>query len=378
MTTTTERDVSLKTAVAGTPKGVSVKGLSKHFGGPAAVENLDLEIAPGEFIVLLGPSGCGKTTTMRCIAGLESPEAGSISIGDRTVFDTQRRVSVPANKRNIGMVFQSYAIWPHKTVLQNVVYPLEVQKIRRADRIARANAVLDLVGLTGFGDRPASRLSGGQMQRVALARSLVMRPDVLLLDEPLSNLDAKLRERLRVELRELHLQLGVTSIYVTHDLSEALALADRVVVMNNGKIEQVADPETLWRAPESRFVADFMGMTNIYTGDVSGKGSVVLRDSKLALTVTGGAPLVQGEEVSVCVRQDAVLLSDTNEWPKLPNVFPATVVSSVFLGTTTRYHLRLKEGLDIVVVLSHQTVRWGQGAKVHVAIPAEALLVLNR
>ena len=216
------------------------------------------------------------------------------------------------------------------------------------------------------------------MQRVALARSLVMRPDVLLLDEPLSNLDAKLRERLRVELRELHLQLGVTSIYVTHDLSEALALADRVVVMNNGKIEQVSDPETLWRAPESRFVADFMGMTNMYTGVVSGPGSVVLRDSKLSMTVTGGNSLVQGEEVTVCVRQDAMLLSDTNEWPSQPNVFAATVVSSVFLGTTTRYHVRLKEGLDIVVVLTHQTVRWTHGTKVFVATPPDALLVLDR
>src|SRR5262245_41435073 len=243
---------------------IEVRNLSKSFTGTRAVVQVNLDIAEGEMLVLLGPSGCGKTTTMRCVAGLENPNSGRISIGGKVVYDSDKGISVPANQRHVGMVFQSYAIWPHMTVFENVAFPLEMASVGRAEIKRRVADILKLVGLSGFEDRGASYLSGGQMQRVALARSLVMEPSVLLFDEPLSNLDARLRDHLRIQLRELQTQLKITSIYVTHDQREALALADKIVVMQSGHVVQEADPVTLYHRPRSAAIADFLGYSNIF------------------------------------------------------------------------------------------------------------------
>jgi iron(III) transport system ATP-binding protein len=244
---------------------VSVRGLYKHFGGKTpttAIDHLDLEIEPGEFVVLLGPSGCGKTTTLRCIAGLETAEEGHIAFGERAVFDASRRVNVPPNKRQIGMVFQSYALWPHMTVRKNIGYPLKTRGIRGAEakqRVEEAAALVDTSNLLG---RFPSQLSGGQQQRVALARGLVAQPDLVLFDEPLSNLDARLRDIVRTEIHELHARLGFTAVYVTHDQVEALALGDRLAIMRAGALEQLATPEQTFEEPATEYVAQFIGMMN--------------------------------------------------------------------------------------------------------------------
>ena len=244
---------------------VSIRGLSKYFGGKTpttAIDNLDLEIEPGEFLVLLGPSGCGKTTTLRCVAGLESGEEGLISFGDRAVFDASRGINIPPNKRNIGMVFQSYALWPHMTVRKNIGYPLRAKKVKGAQANEWIEEVARLVDTTNLLDRYPAQLSGGQQQRVALSRGLVARPDLVLFDEPLSNLDARLRDLVRTEIHELHSRLAFTAVYVTHDQTEALALGDRLAIMRAGALEQLGTPEQIFEEPTSEYVAEFIGMNN--------------------------------------------------------------------------------------------------------------------
>jgi iron(III) transport system ATP-binding protein len=242
-----------------------VRSLTKRFGGKSpmtAIDNLDLEIEQGEFLVLLGPSGCGKTTTLRCIAGLETAEEGSISFGDRTVFDASRGVNAPPNKRNLGMVFQSYALWPHMTVRKNIGYPLRTRGIKGDQASQWIEEVAALVDTSSLLDRYPAQLSGGQQQRVALSRGIVARPDLVLFDEPLSNLDARLRDLVRTEIHELHARLGFTSVYVTHDQVEALALGDRLAIMRDGALEQLATPETTFEEPATDYVASFIGMGN--------------------------------------------------------------------------------------------------------------------
>jgi iron(III) transport system ATP-binding protein len=242
---------------------IELTQLSKRFGGQTAVEHVDLAAAEGELLTLLGPSGCGKTTTLRMVAGLEEPDTGTIRIGTRTVFHAVKGTNVPPETRGLGMVFQSYAIWPHMSVAENVAYPLRMRRVPRAQRTDMVRQVLDLVGLAGLEDKPATKLSGGQQQRVALARALVFEPEVLLLDEPLSNLDAKLREQMRFELRIMQRRIGLTALYVTHDQDEALTLSDRLVVMNAGVIEQIGTPEEIYERPATRFVAAFIGKANM-------------------------------------------------------------------------------------------------------------------
>src|SRR4051794_31544592 len=244
---------------------VSIRGLTKRFGGKSptlAIDDLELEIEPGEFLVLLGPSGCGKTTTLRCIAGLETAEEGRIALGDRVVFDAGAHVNVPPNKRNLGMVFQSYALWPHMTVRKNIGYPLRARKIGKAQASEWIEETAKLVDTANLLDRYPAQLSGGQQQRVALSRGLVARPDLVLFDEPLSNLDARLRDLVRTEIHELHSRLKFTAIYVTHDQVEALALGDRLAIMRSGALEQLGTPEQIFEEPESEYVAEFIGMNN--------------------------------------------------------------------------------------------------------------------
>ncbi|TMR14061.1 ABC transporter ATP-binding protein [Nonomuraea zeae] len=284
---------------------VEVHGLTLTYGDAVAVSDLDLTVDEGESLVLLGQSGCGKTSTMRCIAGLETPTSGVISIGGRPVFDSGSGVNRAPNKRNIGMVFQSYAIWPHMTVFENVAFPLRMKGRKGAEIRAAVRETLELVGLDHLADRGASLLSGGQMQRVALARSLAMQPSVLLLDEPLSNLDARLRHRLRMELRELQLRLGVTSMYVTHDQDEALALADRIALMQSGRIVQIGTPPEIYAQPGSASIAEFLGVDNIIP--------VTREDgSCVRLTATGQKvavePYAEGGDLRLCVRAEDVVL----------------------------------------------------------------------
>jgi iron(III) transport system ATP-binding protein len=251
--------------------GIRIAGLRKAFGPEqAAVDDVSLEIAPGTFFTLVGPSGCGKSTTLRCVAGLERPDAGEIEIAGVSVFSTRRRVNLPPHRRRIGMVFQSYAIWPHMTVYQNVAYPLKNLGKSRAEIDAGVRWALQLVGLEPKAQRPAPFLSGGEQQRVALARALVERPSVLLLDEPLSNLDAKLREEMRFELRELQQRLGLTAVYVTHDQEEAFALSDLIAVMHRGRVLELGDPEQVYQTPQTAFGAEFLGAATKLAGRVTG------------------------------------------------------------------------------------------------------------
>ena len=251
---------------------IEVKDLVIRYGEAVAVNGVSFTVDRGEHVTLLGPSGCGKTTTLRAIAGLEQPVSGSIRIDGHAMYDASERRNIPTEQRGVSMVFQSYAVWPHMTVFDNVAYGLRVRKQSAADIKANAERALDLVQMRHLAERPASKLSGGQQQRVALARALAFSPTVVLFDEPLSNLDAKLRAEMRVELRELQRRLDITSVYVTHDQEEALAISDRVIVMNVGVIEQIGTPEQIYNRPRSRFVADFVGSANIIKGRLSGDG----------------------------------------------------------------------------------------------------------
>lgn len=277
------------------PVSLEIRGLTKTFQGARALDDVTLSIPPRSFLALLGPSGCGKSTLLRCIAGLEEPDAGEIVIGDRVVYSSAKGISLPAAQRNLGMVFQSYALWPHMTLTDNVAFGLELQKVAKAERARRAAQALADVGLGGFDDRYPSQLSGGQQQRVALARLIATRPPVFLMDEPLSNLDARLRMDMRAELRRLHDQSGALTIYVTHDQGEAMAMADTVVVMNRGRIEQAAAPDDIYARPASLFVADFVGMPrmNLIDGTIPGAEGVS-HLSLLGLTLALPGPTPSG------------------------------------------------------------------------------------
>src|SRR6476661_11055343 len=249
--------------------GITITGLTKRFGDVGAVVGLDLTVRPGELVALLRPSGCGKTTTLRLVAGFLTPEGGEIRVGDRVL--SSAAVVVPPERRRMAMIFQSYALWPHMTVAQNVAYGLRFAGVARGDRERRVDEMLRAVQLAGYGARYPGELSGGQQQRVAVARALVVEPEILLLDEPLSNLDASLREEMRFEIRRLHDEFHVTTVYVTHDQAEAMVTSDRIAVMNQGRIEQVDHPRALYNKPKTRFVAGFIGRTNFIEGTSDGQ-----------------------------------------------------------------------------------------------------------
>ncbi|WP_425842293.1 ABC transporter ATP-binding protein [Streptomyces fractus] len=359
---------------------VDVCGLELAYGDFVAIKNLDLTIEDGESVVLLGQSGCGKTSTMRCIAGLETPTRGTISIGDKRVFDGERGSSIPAFRRNVGMVFQSYAVWPHRTVLENVAFPLQMKGVGKTDRRRQALEVLDIVGLAHLADRGASMLSGGQMQRVALARSMAMSPSVLLLDEPLSNLDARLRDDLRVELRRIQVERGLTSMYVTHDQHEALALADRIAIMQEGRITQLGTPEEIYRTPASASLAAFLGVTNIFEvkpGATARSVELVVHSAGLRTTRT----LPASGPSSVCVRSEDVRVElapgTENGDATEPNTFPGTVEVAVFQGSSIRCQITTDDGLTLEAVCPPPaTGHLAHGARVNVSIAPESVMVL--
>lgn len=313
---------------------LTISHLVKSYGGAApALRGIDLAVAEGEFVVLLGPSGCGKSTTLRLLAGLESPTAGQIEFGDRVVADPQRRINVPPNKRDVGLVFQSYALWPHLSVIDNVAYPLRSAKVGKGSARAQALEFLDLVGLRDYANRPSMSLSGGQQQRVALARALVSKPVVLLLDEPLSNLDATLRVVVRSELRRVHRETARTTIHVTHDQAEAFALADRVVLMNHGVVEQIATPQELFDHPATPFAAGFVGFENLLHGRVDAGAAGAARVSipgAGSLLVDGGGPsAAAARPASVAFRaRDAAIVAPGEERDTLTG----TVVDAIYTG----------------------------------------------
>lgn len=350
---------------------ITIENLRLQYGDFTAIENMNLEIGDAESVVLLGKSGCGKTTTMRCIAGLEEPTAGRITIGDTVVFDAERGINVPPNKRNVGMVFQSYAVWPHMTVFENVAYSLKLQKMPKTEIEQRVTETLALVGLEDFAGRGASLLSGGQMQRVALARSLVMRPDVLLLDEPLSNLDARLRDRLRIELREIQLSLGLTSVYVTHDQQEAFALADRIALMQDGVIVQMDDPNAMYSEPKSSSIAHFLGVANVLPVSVTADGYRVT-GSALDLVSTQQTPT--GSDLNACIRSEDIVLG--SEAPAGPNSWQGRIKVASFQGGTMRYAVEADTvELDVVIPAAGHR-RFTIGETVSVTIPTTAVQVL--
>jgi iron(III) transport system ATP-binding protein len=326
---------------------VNVAALGKTFqtidGKVDAIQDLSFEVEPGQFYTLLGPSGCGKSTTLRCLAGLERPDHGEIRIGDRIV--SSPTVFLPPNERPIGMVFQSYAIWPHMTVFNNVAFPLKQQKVRKNERERLVMEALALVQMKDLAHRPAPYLSGGQQQRVALARALVSKPQVLLLDEPLSNLDAKLREELRLEIKELLQRVGITAVYVTHDQAEALAMSDRVAVMFGGKILQEASPRELYLQPNAKFVAQFIGQVNFFEGRVlessrNGLGTVKTPQGEFRCVLPATIP--SGAEALVAIRPESFLVSAEMRG-NAANLLRGKVEKSVFLGDFIDCQIRVGE-----------------------------------
>jgi len=317
---------------------VAVRGLVKRFGTTTAVDGVDFDVQAGHFFTLLGPSGCGKTTTLRMIAGLEKPDAGEIRVGDRVVSAPGRRVFVPPERRGMGMVFQSYAVWPHMTVFQNVAFPLVERKVKKGEIRERVAATLEQVGLGHLADRPAPALSGGQQQRVALARALVANPEVLLLDEPLSNLDARLREQMRAEIHGMQRRLGITTIFVTHDQLEAMTLSDRVAVMRDGRIEQIGTPRDLYERPASQYVMDFIGNVNHVPAKISLAGGTMrarVDGGEVALPPTDGWS--DGDDAVLAFRSEAVSLARAGDTAHLRG----TVTAATYLGGAVEYVVRV-------------------------------------
>lgn len=361
-----------------------VEGLTKAFvtGGEKveAVREVTFEIKTGEFFALLGPSGCGKTTTLRCIAGLEDPDAGEIWIDDKPVFSTTKGIVVPVYQREIGMVFQSYAVWPHMNVAQNVGYPLTHGRQRVSSREAtkRVKDILHLVQLDNLEKRPASLLSGGQQQRVAVARALVAEPKLLLMDEPLSNLDAKLRVEMRQELRDLFESLKLTALYVTHDQEEALVLSDRIAVMHGGRIMQVGPPMEIYKEPANLFVAGFVGTTNLFEGRVRSKsrsGQVSLVGTPLGdLSCSLPEPIDDGHAVSIMFRPEAVRIH-TDSCGLRDNLFAGAVKSATFTGNRLEYDIRVGDSL-VKVERSPYLQGIQRGQNVWLEIPPDRIRVL--
>ena len=346
---------------------LALNGLSKHYGDFYAVREVSLTIADGEFLVLLGPSGCGKTTTLRMVAGFIEPSAGHVRLAGQDV------TLLPPWKRNAGMVFQSYALFPHMTVAQNVAFGLEMRKLPRADIERRVEEALALVRLGGYGGRLPRQLSGGQQQRVALARALAIRPDVLLLDEPLSNLDAKLRQEVRVEIRELQRQLGLTTVMVTHDQEEALTMADRLVVMNEGSVRQVGSQRDLYERPADQFVAGFVGRTTFLAGTIEAPGRL-RSDGGLALACTGG----KAGRAVLALRPERVELAPKPQ-PGLDNSLSGTVEFVSYLGALIDIHVRLSPSDRVVVQIANREGGFVPevGQPVHVGWAASAGQVFN-
>jgi iron(III) transport system ATP-binding protein len=353
---------------------ITVENLSKTFGQQRALNDISFTVHDKEFLTLLGPSGCGKTTTLMSVAGFQRPDQGTISCGGQTFADQARKVYLAAEDRNLGMVFQSYAIWPHLTVFGNVAFPLKIRRMKKDAVRRRVLETLELVEMADYAGRYPHELSGGQQQRVALARALVYSPTVLLLDEPFSNLDAKLRERARTWLKHLQTELGLTTLFVTHDQDEALSLSDRIVVMNEGSVLQAGTPEDIYHRPATRFVAEFLGHCNVLaaravTATSSGSTELLLEGNGKPITVPG-EDLAAGDEVQLAVRPEAVELTD-HQPAAGENTYPAEVRTVSFLGD--HYLYELDAGGLALTVTSARSIA---GPAVTVRIPPSACRIL--
>ncbi|WP_171109238.1 MULTISPECIES: ABC transporter ATP-binding protein [Streptomyces] len=341
---------------------VEFRGLRREFGSTVALDGLDLTVRPGEFLALLGPSGCGKTTALRMLAGFEHPDSGAVLVDGHDV------TGVPAHRRDAGMVFQSYSLFPHLNALDNVAFGLRMRKVRTSERRSRAAELLELVGLADKGARFPHQLSGGQQQRIALARALALRPRVLLLDEPLSALDAKVRLSLREEIRRLQQELGITTLFVTHDQEEALSVADRVAVMRAGQLEQCAEPAELYGRPATAFVAEFVGTMSRVPGTLNGEDVEVLGQR---LPIDGPVP-DGARDVDVLVRPEAVRV-------RADGGGTARVVATAFLGAVVRVTVRLADGTDVKADLpAHDAAGLAAGSAVDLSLPRRAVLVAQR
>ncbi|PTQ13228.1 ABC transporter ATP-binding protein [Sphingomonas oleivorans] len=320
-----------------------IENLAKHFGDVRAIDGISLTVADGEFLTLLGPSGCGKSTTLFAIAGLDTPTGGVIRVGNQTFFDGDRGILVPPEKRNCGLVFQSYALWPHMTVMDNLAFPLRIRKVGAAERQRRIMSALELVEMDRYAKRYPHELSGGQQQRVALARTLVFEPSLLLLDEPLSNLDAKLRIRARNWLKELQKRLNITTIYVTHDQIEALAMSDRIAVMNKGSVVQLASPQEVYTRPSGAFVADFIGSSNFLRGRMkhrnSDGGAEVILEGGLQIRTIWAPEVQEGSDVLVAVRPEHIRLAAARPAANDTNLLTGRITGRSYLGARYQYAL---------------------------------------
>jgi spermidine/putrescine transport system ATP-binding protein len=348
---------------------VSLQSVSKSYGAVTAVREVSLDVTPGEFITLLGPSGCGKTTLLRLVAGFERPDTGVVRVSDSDV------TAVPAHKRPVNTVFQHYALFPHRTVAGNIAFGLEVRKLPAPEIRVRVDRALGLVRLEGYGDRRITELSGGQKQRVALARALVLEPDVLLLDEPMAALDPKLRKEMQVELKNLQERLRITFVFVTHDQDEALVMADRIAVMQHGRIEQIDAPEALYERPRTRFVADFLGVSNLLRATPVGQAGALVRlrtERGLELDVHDDGGYRAGAATWVGLRSERISLVEPSG-----NVFDGVIDDEVFLGDWTDWRVRVGEEVFSVGegnVLARARAR---GDRVRLAFPPDAVLRLE-
>jgi iron(III) transport system ATP-binding protein len=345
-----------------------------------AVDGVSFDVQDGELFTLLGPSGCGKTTTLRSVAGLERPDKGLIELNGKAMFDASRRLNVPANQRGLGMVFQSYAIWPHMTVFKNVSFPLDVAPRRRrldhAQLREQVMRVLEVTELAPFADRPATKLSGGQQQRLALARALVTRPELMLLDEPLSNLDAKLRETMRFELKRLQRELGLTTVYVTHDQSEALAMSSRIAVMNAGKIEQIGKPREIYTQPRTQFVAEFIGTSNFLPGRVAGSvgGELKIETAEGTLWSVTTSDVAVGSDVLVALRPENLSISTQSSAGAQRNEWRGSVLTRAFMGDSVDHVIGV--GKFELRVQCNPSVSIPPGNEVHLTVDPRNVTVV--
>ena len=359
--------------------GVTITGLARRFGDVAAVAGLDLAVRPGELVALLGPSGCGKTTTLRLVAGFLAPEAGEIRVGDRVL--SSPTAVIPPERRRMAMIFQSYALWPHMTVAQNVAYGLRWGDVPRSDRERRVEEMLRVVQLAGYGGRYPGELSGGQQQRVAVARALVVEPEILLLDEPLSNLDASLREEMRFEIRRLHEQFGITTLYVTHDQAEAMVISDRVAVLQHGRVAQIGTAAEIFERPRTRFVAEFIGRTNLIDGVADGPRSVTRGRLQVLVAAEG---LALGAPAVVSIRPHQISLEPAavpgtptgSATPHGVNRWTGLVTRASYLGDAVDYQVTLAESDVVLRVSGPAPPRVGAGQAVVLTAPRGACVLL--
>jgi iron(III) transport system ATP-binding protein len=363
---------------------LEVRNLAKAYVAPGrkavkAVDDVSFSVPKGQIFTLLGPSGCGKTTTLRSIAGLETPDSGEILVAGGPVYSSTKGIRVPANARGLGMMFQSYAVWPHMTVFENVVFPLQTpagrKRFSRQAAAREVERVLEAVALSGFEERPATQLSGGQQQRLALARALIAKPPVLLLDEPLSNLDAKLRERMRFELKRLQAELSITSVYVTHDQNEALGMSHRIAVMDQGRIVQAGPPREIYERPVDRFVADFVGTTNFIPGKIRGRDgdqrSYVVETALGQMRVASDRVLQAGQAIVVSVRPEHVVIGEDRG--SAANMLAGTVKTNIFLGFYQ--DLEIAAGEVTLEARAHPALDLPVGAMVSISIAPERCVV---